>query len=558
MSSAPPPRFRRRSLLAGIPAAGLIAGLASGCSLKITSKPDPSIGDDTLLIAGDKGEPTFTANFNPYQPNKRVAATLIYEPLIWINPLDGELKPWLAQKWDQPDPATITMDLVEDATWTDGTPLTAKDVAYTFQMLKDFPANDINGVWGRIDSVDTDGNTVTFALKDADSPALSVLGKTYIVPEHIWSTIDDPTQWRNEHPVGSGPFTLGSFTNLQYSLDRYDGYWQADSIDIGHLVYPAATDEMDLVTKGYDWGYAFMSDVEKTWGGANAHNKFWFPPGGIIGMHPNHDKKPFGDVNVRKGLALAIDGSAVADVASEGHMKAASQTGLLLPNQEDVLDPSIPDKGIITKDKDASIKAFEKAGFSYDGSTMKDPDGKPFTFTLSTANGYTDWLRAAQQIQRELKDVGIEITIDAPQPAAYEASLTSGDYEVAIASSGGADVFQGYDNLLSGEYYKKIGENTQNNRIRFRDKDVDDLLNRYRKSVDEDEQTEILRGIEKIFYEKLPIITVYYGGLWGLYNDGRFEGWPTADDPYAPLQTYDSSPLMVLTKLRRVKKGAQE
>ena len=45
-----------------------------------------------------------------------------------------------------------------------------------------------------------------------------------------------------------------------------------------------------------------------------------------------------------------------------------------------------------------------------------------------------------------------------------------------------------------------------------------------------------------------PIIAMYYGGLWGLYNDGRFTGWPTAEDPYAPLQTYGSSPLLVLTQ----------
>lgn len=551
MAPIPPLRPTRRTLLAGS-SLGIAGLLASGCSLQIRSVPDPTIGDDTMLIAGDKGTPTFTANFNPFQPSPRTAATIIYEPLIWINPLDGELVPWLAESWEQPDPQQIVMTLREGAMWHDGTALTVDDVAYTFQMLKDFPANDTAGVWGRLDSVETDGSTIVFTLQGADSPAVSTVGKTVIVPEHIWSMIEDPSTWRNEEPIGSGPYTLGNFTTLQYTLDRFEDYWQADSIDVEHLVYPAASEELDLVTKGYDWAYAYMSDVESTWMAANDHNRYWFPPGGIIGLHPNHDVAPFDDLDVRRGLALALDGGQVGEVAAEGYMDEASQSGLLLPNQEDLLNPDLPDQGRIARDTDAAIEAFEEAGFTYDGTTMLTPDGEPFTFAISTANGYTDWLRAVQEVQRELAEIGIEVTIDAPQPAAYEANLSSGDYQVAVGSSNGSDAFEGFSNLLSGEYYAPIGETSQNNRIRYRNDEVDELISTYRASVDEDEQNRIIQRLQEIFYDDIPIIALYYGGLWGLYNDGRFTGWPTEDDPYAPLQTYGSSPLRVLTRVRRV------
>ncbi|HIY25501.1 MAG TPA: ABC transporter substrate-binding protein [Candidatus Brachybacterium merdigallinarum] len=538
-------------MLAGS-ALGLTGLVASGCSLQIRSEPDPTIGDDTLLIAGDKGTPTFTANFNPYQPSPRTAATIIYEPLIWINPLDGELAPWLAESWDQPDPQQIVLTLRDEVTWSDGTDLTSGDVLYTFQMLKDFPANDTAGVWSRIDTIEAEGREITVTLLAADSPALPVIGKTLIVPEHIWSTVEDPSTWRNEEPIGSGPYTLSNFTSLQYTLDRYEGYWQRDAIDVAHLVYPAASEELDLVTKGYDWAYAYMSDVENTWMAANDDNRYWFPPGGIIGLHPNHDVEPFGNADVRRGLALAVDGDQVAEVAAEGYMEAASQSGMLLPNQADLLNPDLPDRGIIGRDVDAAVAAFETAGFRHDGTTMLTPEGEPFTFAISTANGYTDWLRAAQEVQRELADIGIAVTIDAPQPAAYEANLSSGDYQVAIASSNGSDAFEGFSNLLSGEYYVPLGENGQNNRIRYRNDEVDELITRYRSSVDLAEQDEILQRLQRIFYDDIPIVALYYGGLWGLYNEGRFTGWPTAEDPYAPLQTYQSSPLMVLSRLRRV------
>ncbi|MFC7457681.1 ABC transporter substrate-binding protein [Brachybacterium sp. GCM10030267] len=550
MASAPHLNLGRRTLLAG-GALGITGLVASGCSLQITSRPDPTIGDDTMLIAGDKGTPTFTANFNPYQSNARTAATIIYEPLIWINPLDGELEPWLAEDWEQPDPQQIVMTLRQGVTWHDGTELTSDDVAYTFRMLQEFPANDTAGVWGRLESIETDGATITFTLLAPDTPALPVIGKTIIVPRHLWEGVEDPSTWRNEEPVGSGPFALGNFTSLQYTLDRYEDYWQAASIDISHLVYPAASEQLDLVTKGYDWAYSYMSDVENTWMAANEHNKYWFPPGGIIGLHPNHDVAPFDSADVRRGLALAIDGEKIASAAVEGYTGPASQSGMLLPNQEDLLNPELPDRGFLQQDTDAAIEAFEAAGFTYDGTTMLTPEGEPFTFALSTPNGYTDWLRAVQAVQSQLGAIGIEVTIDAPQAAAYEANLTSGDYQVACGSSNGSDAFQGFTNLLSGEYYAPIGEETQNNRIRYQNPEVDDLITRYRASVATEEQTEILHELQRIFYQDLPVIAMYYGGLWGLYNDGRFTGWPTAEDPYAPLQTYGSSPLMVLTRVRR-------
>ncbi|MFD1717058.1 ABC transporter substrate-binding protein [Georgenia deserti] len=542
-------RRRWRLVLATAVAVGLAFG---GCSVQIHSRPDPSIGDDTLLVAGDAGSPNFERNFNPYLSSSRAATDYIYEPLIMINPLDGEQSPWLARDWSQPDPATIEMQLRPDVTWQDGEPFTAEDVLFTFQLLKNNPAIDLNGAWNRLESVEADGDTVTFHLKSADVPAVSVIGKTLIVPEHIWADVEDPSTWRNQDPVGTGPFTVGNFTPQQYSLDKYHDYWQADTVRIEHVVLPAANKEVDLVTRGFDFGYSFMSDVEGTWGAANEHNKYWFPPGGTISLQPNHEVEPFDDVDVRRGLALALDKARIAEVAVEGHMDVASQTGLLLPNQEDLLDPVIPDDGIIAQDREAAIESFEEAGFSYDGTTMREPDGQPFSFSIMTANGYTDALRACQEIQRQLRRIGIEVTIEAPQAAAKESAMSNGDFETAINSSGGGDAYQGYNNLLSSEFYAPVGEASQNNRIRFRDDHVDDLLQQYRRTTDEAAQREIITGLQHEFYDQVPVISLYYGALWGLYNDGRFTGWPTEEDPYAPLQTWGSSLLLIMTHLRPV------
>lgn len=546
---------RRRTALTGALVAGLL--FASGCSIQIHSEPDPTIDDDTLLVAGDTGHTRFDRNFNPYLTNARPAAKYVYEPLLIPNSLDGELTPWLAESWDQPDPATIEMTLREGVTWQDGTELTADDVVFTFEMLQDNPAIDTGGVWARLESVQADGSTVTFQLRGDDSPALPVIGSTTIVPEHIWADVEDPSTWRNEEPVGSGPFTLGNFTPLQYTMDRYDGYWQ--DVEVEHVVLPAATQQLDLVTRGFDWGYSFISDVEGTWGTANERNRYWFPPGGVVGIQPNHDVAPFDDQDVRRGIALALDTERIADVSSEGHMDAASASGLLLPRQEDLLAEGIPDQGVVQQDQDAAVEAFEGAGFTYRDGTMRTPDGAPFSFSVNVINGYTGWVRAAQELQRQLGQIGIEVKAIASQPAAYEAALTSGDYEVAIGTSNsGGNVYQGFNNLLNSDFYAPIGENAQNDRIRYRNDQVDRLLRDYRSTVDPDQQLEITQDLQRIFYDDLPIIPLYYGGLWGLYNDGRFTGWPSEKAPYAALETYSAQALLVLTNLRPVEQGGAQ
>ncbi|GAA2948978.1 ABC transporter substrate-binding protein [Microbacterium luteolum] len=544
--------FRRWRRAAVVALAGA-AVVLSGCSIQITSQPDPSIGADTMLINADKGNPFFTQNFNPYLTNTRTASRWIYEPLILMNNLDGSLNPWLATEWEQPDARTIVMTLRDDVTWSDGEAFTADDVAFTFQMLKDNPPLDIKGAWQHLESVETDGNTVILHLQGDDAPALTILGQTMIVPEHLWKDVKDPGTYRNENPVGTGPFVLGNYNDQQYSVDKNPDYWQADKIEIEHIILPSTNSQLDTVSRGYDWSYSFISDVEGTWGAASEHNQWWFPPGGVIALMPNLEVAPFDDVNVRRGIALSLDREEIAETASEGYMEPAGQTGLILPNQEEYLDPDIPDQGMITQDKDAALAAFAEAGYTLDGDRLVGPDGEQLEFALTTANGFTDWTRAAQTVQRQLADVGVKVTLKLPQPAGYQSAISNGDFEMAIGGMGGGDVYQAYNNLLSSQFYVPSGEATSNNFQRFQSKEADALLAEYRGTVDPARQTEIVQELQGIVYDQMPVIGLYYGGIWGLFSDAKFTGWPSAEDPYMIPQNYDNAPLMIFTRLERVK-----
>ena len=554
VSLLPASRRRRRPAIAVALIAAASLALA-GCSIQIKSEPDPSIGADTMLISGDTGSPYFQRNFNPFLPNKRTATTYVYEPLILANPLNGDLTPWLASAFDQPDASTIDMTIRQGATWSDGKAFTAADVIFTMDLLKKDTALDTKGAWSHLDSVERDGDHVIFHLKGDDTPAISIIGATLIVPQHLWKDVKNPTSYLDPDPVGTGPFTLGSFAPQRYSMDRNPRYWQAGKVKVAHLILPASNTQLDIVAKGYDWAYSYISDVDGTWGAANPDNDHWFPAGGVISLIPNLTKAPFDDVNVRQGISHALDRKAIAGTATEGYTDAATMTNLLLPNQKDDLDPSIPDGGAITQDTATALDYFQKAGYTQQGDELVNAQGQQLSFAITTANGYTDWLRAVQEVRKQLGAIGIKVTIRAPQPAGYQAAIGNGDFQVAMGGTGGGDIFQGFNNLLSSDYYQPVGTSTSNNFERFKDSGVDQLLAQYQSTTDADEQKQIGYELQNVVYDQAPVIGMYYGGLWGLYSTAKFTGWPDADDPYMAPQTYDSPPLAIFTHLKPVSKG---
>ncbi|WP_432540886.1 ABC transporter substrate-binding protein [Kineococcus sp. SYSU DK002] len=544
------PALGRRGVLAGFGGAAALVGAGiGGCSVQVRSQPDPTIGRDTMLINADKGNPLFDRRFNPYLTNKRTAATWIYEPLVLVNPLDGEQIPWLAESWELPDARTIDMT-VRAAEWSDGTPFTARDVAFTFRLLREVPSLDTKGAWQHLESVEVSGDHVVLHLQTDDVPALPILGATCIVPEHLWSQVADPATFRDEDPVGTGPFVLGNYNDQQYSMDRNENYWQAEAVEIAHLVLPSTNSQLDTVTRGYDWSYSFISDVEGTWGAASPHNRFWFPPAGIVALVPNHTVAPFDDVDVRRGLSLALDRARIADVASEGYMGPAGQTGLMLPNQQDWLDPGIPDAGMVAQDTAAALAAFARAGYTQRDGRLVDAAGEQFSFALTSANGYTDWTRAAQEVQRQLAGIGVEVSLLLPQPAGYQSAIANGDFQVALGGMGNGDVFRAFNDLMSSEFVTDVGQTTAANFERFSDPEVDALLTRFKSTTDPAGQLQAARALQRQVYDKLPVIGLYHGGSWGLYNDAKFVGWPTEADPYMIPQNYDSAPLGIFTRLK--------
>jgi peptide/nickel transport system substrate-binding protein len=536
-------------------AAAVLALVGVSCS---SSSNNGTAGSGTLTIQGDSGNPTLVENFNPFQGSQLHGTNLIYEPLEIPSPIDGTYTPFLATGYKFTDPKTLVYTIRQGVKWSDGKDFTPADVAFTFNLLKKYPALDGRGVWQQITAVSASGNNVTMSFSAPNVPFAISIAQTDIVPEHLWTNMADPTKDPNINPVGTGPFILGAFAPTQYSLKKNPTYWQADKIAPAEVLFPAqasnqSTNQLDVVSGKFDWSYNFLPDVKTTYVAKDAaHNQYWFPPGGTIGLYLNLTKRPYSDVNFRKGLSLALDRPTIALKAVNGYLDQASMSGLILPNLNKWLDPSLPNQGNVKQDTSAAQAAFAQAGYKSQSGKLVGTDGKQASMTIVMPGNFSDWVAAAKEVVNQLGSIGINATLDLPQYAQYSQSIQAGTFDAAIGGFGGSgDPYTDYSLALSSSFATPVNTPTANNFERFKDSSVDQALSTLASATDSSAQMQATYTLEQVMYNKIPIVLMYYGGSWGLFSTKRFTGWPSAANPYTLPTSYNNSLLTVLTHVTK-------
>ncbi len=547
---------RTRSTLACVAIAALAATGLSACK---GSANNTKTGGGTLTIQGDAGNPTLVENFNPLVSATELGgARLMYEPLEIASPIDGKYTPFLATGYKFTDPKTLVYTIRQGVKWSDGQKFSAADVVFTFQLLKKFPALDSNGVWNQVADVAAAGNDVTVTFKAPNVPFAGVVAATPIVPQHLWSAVPDPAKYANTKPVGTGPFTLDKFAPTQYTLKKNKDYWQADKIAPSAVVFPAqasnqSTNQLDVTSGKFDWAYNFLPDVKKTFVAKDPkHNIYWFPPGGVIGLYLNLTKAPYSDVNFRKGLSLSLNRTTIATKAVNGYLDQASMSGLILPNLDKWLDPNLPDKGLVSQNATAAKAAFAQAGYTSNGGKLVGSDGKQASMTIVMPTNFSDWVAAAKEVSTQLSSVGIKVTLDLPQFAAYQSSIQSGKFDAAIGGYGGTGTpYNDFNNALNSSFATAVGTTTSNNFERFKDPTVDSALSTLAAATDESAQQQATQQLEQVMFAKVPVVLMYYGGSWGLFSTKNFTGWPSEQDPYTLPTSYNNAVLVVVTHLKK-------
>ncbi|MEH6453324.1 MAG: ABC transporter substrate-binding protein, partial [Psychromonas sp.] len=486
------------------------------------------------------------ANYNPYTVKDLIAGT-IYEPLFIHNGKTGEIEPRVAESIDVSDDLmTITVKVRPNLKWSDGKPLTAEDVAYSYALTKEAKAFDVRGMWGEEGSLEsvtaTDATTVVFKMSKADSTFLWGLKDYYIVPKHIWGEVDNLTTFTNPNPVGNGPMTEVEFMSAQQlKLCRNPHYWQADKgrpyLDC--IVARSFNDNSQIqaaLMKGeIDWASNFVADIDKTYVSRNPEtNKYWYPANDAIFLYVNHKKAPFDNLEVRKALSMSLDREMIVDIAAYGYPTANYSLTGLGDYFESYIDKDIDKKNasITAYNPDNAMKILDAEGYKdLNGDGFRQlPNGDPISFEIEVVAGWTDWIQTVQMVTEYFAEVGIEAKIKTVDWAVYDKNLKDGSYDVSInwSATNNAHPIEAYHAFYSES---SVGKSWQAGHG-FINKDISDLIVKFGTISDLDEQNKIITELQDYTASNVPFIPLFSNATWFQYNTTEIVGWPDADNPY--------------------------
>jgi peptide/nickel transport system substrate-binding protein len=573
----------KRAAAAGISASTLSMLAASGLTTtNAATAAAPALfqESDGLLTTNNAQGATWIRNFNPLvsenSSNLWPSQNGIYEPLFVYSTTTGELIPWLATEWSWNEDSTVlTFTIRDGVSWSDGTPFTASDVAFTFNLIKNteaLPANGGRVVADLLSSIEVGGataaaspeasaeaspaaggNTVVFTFSEVNTLALFDIGGQSIVPEHIFSAVDDPVTFTNENPVGTGPFTeVGRFEDQIFELLKNPNYWQEGKPQIPGLRMPTFTDNaavnLATVNGELDWAANFIADIEKTFIEKDPENfHYWFPAtGATVHLYLNTTIAPFENVDVRKAISMSLNRDQIVSIAMYDYTHPADSTGLS-DAYETWKDAASADLPWVKQDVEAANALLDAAGFTMDGDVRKGPDGAALEYELNVVSGWSDWVQSCDIMSQNLAEIGIKATVKPYDQTTWTDRVQNGDFTMSIGwAAGGPTPYNFYRGMMSSATFNPIGTSSGENWHRFQLPEADSALEAFAATSDDAEQKAACVTLQQLYAEHAPAVPLFPGPQWGEYTTLRFEGFPNEENPYGLLSTYAGSERLLL------------
>lgn len=508
-------------------------------------------GSATPLNISDEYGETWSCHFNPYNPTDATFSVgYVYEVLAFQDALRPQsITPWLATKWTWTDTnKTLTFTIRNGVTWSSGQPFSAADVAFTFNLLKKHPALDGNADWSVLSSVTQVGSDqVVFQFKEPSVPYFyNIATKTAIVPEYIWSKIKNPTTYLNPHPIGTGPYTIGSCSgnNIQYKANPH--YWQTGLPKIKTVNFPAYLSNTpaneDLASGKDQWGAQYIPAIKATYTSKTPMNfHTWNPPVSTVSIVPNLKNKILSNVAVRRAISYAIDKKKVSEIGEGGEELPANQTGIPLPTYKTWYDTALAKKygNAYAYSPAKAMSVLKAAGFTKGPTGVMHKGGEKLSFTMINNGDYSDWVASANVVISELKQVGIQVTPRNYDNTTFLANLQTGHFQLAYhALTGGPGPYFQYQELLYSPNSAPLGKAATGDYERYSNPATDALFHEYTATTSTSQKHAIVDQLEKVMLTDLPSIPVTEQPDWYQYDTKCIGGWPTPQNPYAQPSQY--------------------
>jgi len=509
---------------------------------------------ETFYISGSAWGPL--NDWNPFitwsKANSTGVCGLVYESLFQFDPMTGELTPFLAESGEWTSPTTYDMTLRQNLTWSDGEPLTAEDVVFTFELGKQYAAIWFSPIWDYLVSVTADGDyDVQFAF--TENPVYQEFSNNlyniFIVPKHLWEdrTEEDITAGVNENPIGSGAYLYDTYSEDRNVWVRNENWWGIDVFGkpaprrIVDIRFSSNNVALGAVIKGdLDLSNNFLPGIatlsEKGYVDTYYAEAPYMLAANTAVLFLNTTKPPMDDPAFRRALAFAINVDDIVNVAYANLVAASSPTGLL-PTLSQYDDQDVLARLGYSYDPAQAAAILEGAGYTMgDDGFYQAPDGSAIELEVTCPFGWTDWMEAINVIATSAQEAGINIQDVTPDYGAWNTALTDGTFDMTLNNWAGMSntPWTLYNLLFRSPIQEIMGSGNfgrYDNQVMF--DLVDDLA---RVPVDDEEGMKAAcSAIQELMLTDLPMIPLWYNGLWAQFSSAVWTNWPTEDADTAAL-----------------------
>jgi len=493
--------------------------LVSGCSSKSVPNQNPvkrEIKQGGQLVYGSLQEPD---TLNPLLSDLLATAevsSLIFSGLIatddtgqWLPDLAVTV-PTLQSGGVSRDGLTVTYKLRQGVTWHDGSPFTANDVKFTWQLIMNSKINIVSrDGYDKIKTIETpDPYTVVIRFKEY-YPAYLTLFST-ILPQHILEAVGDVNKAAfNRSPIGTGPFKfkewrLAESVVLETNSTYFRGKPNLDTIiykvipDSNIMLLQLKAGEVDIVSN-----VAFSQlDQVKDIAGMQViitPNMIWEH------LDFNLDNALFQDVRVRQAIAAGIDKQAlIANVLKSVATPAVGDQSPLSWGYNTGVQQEV-------RDVNAARELLVQAGWKLGDDGIFAKDGSKLAFSLAFPTGNRSREIVASVIGQQLKEVGIAVEIKPVDPKIFFGEvLKKRGFETAMyAWVAGID-----PNDLSLWHSKKIPSRSNGydgqNYPGWRNAEIDALTEQGAYTIDSEGRKPIYFRIQDIIVQEHPVVPLYF------------------------------------------------
>ena len=530
-----------RRLIAGVAAATIVAVPAA--AVPPAQAADPVVFTVGILSDIDSLNPFTGILAESYEMFQLQYSTLLSSSSVDFTPDAG-----LAESWEaSADGKTWTYTLRPDLVWSDGTPLTANDVVYTFERILNgrYEQRNYGNYVRNITSVTApDDRTVVMTTK-VPSPIMERLA-VYILPEHVWSSVDakavksfanEPAE--GETLVGSGPFLVverrtGQFIRMVANDNYYKGRPQVDELVFRVYNNPDALGQA-LIKGEIDFASGLTADVFSTLegqegittyaGSYSGFNELAFNMGAaLVDGTPIGDGNPhLQDQKVRLAISHAIDRQQMVDRILDGYGTPGSS---IIPPLYTTLHV---DPGTQTYDPALANQILDDAGYAVGPDGVRvGPDGQPMIYRLFVRSDSDSSVKSGEYFKSYLAAIGIQADIKPVDENALFEIIGRGefdmfewgwvvepdpDYQLSTFTCGKRSYEDG------GEVYADLSDSF------FCDPEYDALYAAQAEETDQAARAEIVKQMQQIIYDAVPYVVTYYYDNLEAYRSDRFTGF---------------------------------